>query len=81
MSERIFLELGDAARLLGLTVATVRIHARSGRLVPAASTPRGVRLFRMADVNAFRQRRKGERLSADARARRSPPRGVRQICG
>lgn len=69
MSKRIFLELADVARLLGLTVATVRIHARSGRLVPAASTPRGVRLFRMADVKAFRQEREAEKAAREQRGR------------
>lgn len=78
MPERFFLELADVARLLGRTIATTRLYVKSGQLVPAARTPRGVRLFRMADINAFRQEReaekaareqRGERLSTGARAK------------
>jgi DNA-binding transcriptional MerR regulator len=46
----------EAARILGLTPAAVRLLADSGRL-PTLKTPTGVRLYRRADVLAERRRR------------------------
>ena len=39
----------DAGRILGVSVDTVRLLAKEGR-IPFMSTVRGVRLFRRADV-------------------------------
>lgn len=57
-NEKVWLEIADVARLVGLTPTTIRHHIRAGRLTPAATTPRGARLFRMAEVRAFQQARK-----------------------
>lgn len=51
----VFLETADVARLLGITVAMVRVYVRAGRLIPVAETPRGTRLFRPADIAKFRR--------------------------
>lgn len=50
-------EVADAARELGVTPASIRIYADTGRLRLAATTPRGTRLFRPDDVQRFRQSR------------------------
>jgi DNA-binding transcriptional MerR regulator len=57
------LEAADVARELDITPATVRMHADRGRLPVAIVTPRGTRLFRPADVEAFKRtyRRRGGR--------------------
>jgi excisionase family DNA binding protein len=53
---------GDAGRILGVSVDTVRLLAKEGR-IPFMSTVRGVRLFRRADVEhlaAVRASQKGD---------------------
>jgi len=60
-----FLLASDVAKLIGLTPATVREAATSGRLRVAAVTVGGVRLFRKADVLAF-QRERAARLRITA---------------
>jgi len=55
------LTAADAARLLGITPATVRIHADRGRLPVAQRTPGHMRLFRREDVERFRREREGEK--------------------
>lgn len=47
----------DVAGLLGITPAAVRQAAVAGRLRVAAITPKGVRLFRPADVEDYRRLR------------------------
>lgn len=50
-------EVADAARLLGLSAAMVRVLSESGRLPVAATTPRGVRLFDPDAVEVLRRER------------------------
>lgn len=52
----------DAAKILGLTPAGVRLAAKDGRLRVTATTPSGARLFLREDVERFKRDR--------ARARR-----------
>jgi hypothetical protein len=61
------LEPRDAERILGLTSAGVRVVVDRGPLQPVAVTPRGVRLFREADVQALRRAREA---SAERRSTR-----------
>ena len=56
----------DAARILGVVPAMVRLMAISGRLPPSATTESGMRLFSRADV---------ERLAREWAACRSPTSG------
>lgn len=56
----------DAARILGVSVDTVRLLARGGGL-PFMSTIGGVRLFRRADVEQVARRRKLERSRSGVR--------------
>jgi len=51
------LESGDVARRLEKSTARVHDLVREGLLQPFATTPRGVRLFREADVAKFLERR------------------------
>jgi len=52
-----YLTGGDAARVLGVTPATVRLMAQRGELTPAAETEGGIRLFRREDVEALARKR------------------------
>jgi excisionase family DNA binding protein len=52
-----FLTPADAARVLGLTAASVRRMAREGQLKAAATTESGIRLFRRRDVISLVRRR------------------------
>jgi hypothetical protein len=52
-----FLLPADAAHLLGLTPAGVKLAVKTGRLRVAAKTRRGVHLFRLEDVETFRRSR------------------------
>jgi hypothetical protein len=61
-----FLLSADAARIVGVTPASIREAALAGRLVVAATTAGGVRLFRSADVEAFRRQRAKTRRNANA---------------
>jgi excisionase family DNA binding protein len=56
----------DAARILGLSVDMVRVLARSGRLPTTATTTRGARLFRRADVEELAAARAGRPLPSHA---------------
>lgn len=56
----------DAARILGVSVDTVRLLARAGD-IPFKSTIRGVRLFRRADVELLARRRKEDRSRSAVR--------------
>lgn len=51
------LETGDVAKLEGVGPATVRADVAAGRLRVAALTPRGVRLFRPEDAQAYHRER------------------------
>jgi excisionase family DNA binding protein len=55
----------DAARILGVVPATIRAMALSGRLLPAVTTERGMRLFRREDVERLAAARdaKGTQLT------------------
>jgi len=57
----------DAARILGVSVDTVRLRARAGDL-PFKSTISGVRLFRRGDVEDLARRRKSERSRSGVRS-------------
>ena len=48
-----FLSTADAAKILGVTPATVRLMARERKLPPAAQTEGGINLFRIADVKSL----------------------------
>jgi excisionase family DNA binding protein len=48
----------DAARVLGLSADMVRLLARTGRLVVAARSVGGVRLFRRSDVDELAEKRR-----------------------
>ncbi len=52
-----FLSAADAARVLGVTTATVRLMARRGTLPVAAMTEGGIHLFRRADVEVLATQR------------------------
>lgn len=52
-----YLTAADAAKLLALTPAGIRLAALSGRLRVAARTVGGVRLFTREDVETFARRR------------------------
>lgn len=52
-----FLLSADVGRILGLSAAGVRAAAAVGRLLVAAVTPGGVRLFRACDVELLRKER------------------------
>lgn len=60
------LETSDVARRLEVSVASVRRFADEGLLVVAAETPRGVRLFEPAVVEALRQKREARRRALEA---------------
>jgi excisionase family DNA binding protein len=51
------LSTADAARILRVTPATVRMMERRGRLPSAGRTEGGIRLFRRGDVEALARRR------------------------
>lgn len=66
-----FLSAADAARLLGVTTATVRLMARRGDLPVAAKTVGGIHLFKRPDVTALAARRNSPQSSARAAGRPS----------
>lgn len=66
-----FLSSSEAARVLGVTPATVRLMVRRGDLEPAAMTEGGMHLFRRPVVERFAlQRDKLLRLRAAQRRER-----------
>ena len=58
-----FLTVGDAARIIGVVPATIRLWERQGKL-PAQRTASGIRLFSQADVEHLAAQR-----SSDAKGR------------
>lgn len=52
------LEAHDVARAIDRTPATVQQLTNRGVLRPAARTPRGIRLYRQADVDRLVEQRK-----------------------
>ena len=48
-----FLSTADAAKILGVTPATVRLMARENKLPPAAQTEGGINLFLASDVRSL----------------------------
>lgn len=54
----------DAARILRLSPAGVRLAADDGRLVVAARTPNGGRLFLRQEVERFKRARSSKRRRA-----------------
>ena len=59
-----FLTAADAARVLGVTPATVRQMERRGKLKAAERTEGGIRLFRRIDVERMAKRRPARRSHA-----------------
>jgi len=55
---------GEAARILNVSVDTVRLWERRGRL-RALKTATGVRFFNRADVTALAERRARDRRTAE----------------
>jgi DNA-binding transcriptional MerR regulator len=70
---REYLTPADAAPILGVTAASVRLMESRGELLAAAKTAGGIRLFNRDDVEALAARRRGERR----RSRRAMRRPVR----
>ena len=56
-----YLSAADAAHILGVTSATVRLMARRDALPLAARTEGGIHLFLRADVEALAKRREAAR--------------------
>jgi excisionase family DNA binding protein len=56
-----YLSTADAARVLGVTPATIRLMERQGRLPAATRTEGGIRLFRRSDVERLARRRAKQR--------------------
>ena len=61
----------DAGRILGVSVDTVRLLAKDGR-IPFMSTVRGVRLFRRADVERLAAQRAGQKGDASPNGGSAP---------
>jgi DNA-binding transcriptional MerR regulator len=57
----VYLEPGDAARQLDVSVATVRVMVGGGLLKPAARTRRGITLFTSHEVERLRRERERRR--------------------
>lgn len=56
-----FLSTADAARILAVTPATVRLMVKRGDLAAAGATESGIRLFRKEDVESLAKGREGRR--------------------
>lgn len=56
-----FLSTADAARILGVTPATVRLMVKRGDLPTAGATESGIRLFHKEDVEKLAMRREERR--------------------
>ena len=54
----VYLTATDAANILEMSSAGVRDASNSQRLRVAATTPKGVRLYLRADVEAFKRERR-----------------------
>jgi hypothetical protein len=66
MVTRTYLSAADAARVLGVTPATVRLMHRRGELPVAAKTEGGVHLFCRSDVDRVAAQRAQRQPSAGA---------------
>lgn len=55
----------DAARILGVVPATVRLMAISGRLPPSATTESGMRLFSRGEVERLAREREETRRQSN----------------
>ena len=55
--KRCYLTVGDAARVLGVSPAAVRLMTQRGELETTAETEGGVRLFARPDVERVRRQR------------------------
>jgi excisionase family DNA binding protein len=69
----LYLSVGDASRILGITPQTVRLMIRQHTLPVAAKTVGGIQLFRQEDVDhlAAERARRSERSPAGV-DRRAP---------
>lgn len=78
MSDEIFLQTADAAEAPGVTPSSIWRAIHEGRLPVTATTRRGTNLFRVEDVELFRQARV-DRLArrSSSRARGTRPRSER----
>ena len=63
MEKKRYLSTADAARVLGITPATVRLMVRRGDLPVAAMTEGGIHLFRRGHVERLARRRARRGLS------------------
>jgi len=57
------MEVGDVARVLGVSKDLVRLLVKDGRIVPTATTLRDLRLFAPGDVEALRRERERRQRS------------------
>jgi excisionase family DNA binding protein len=55
--KQFYLTAGDAAQILRVTPAAVRLMVQRGELMPAAETQGGIRLFKRQDVEALERKR------------------------
>ena len=53
----VLLTTSQAARLLGISVVTLRTWHKIGKLVPMIVTPMGWRLYAQSDLKKFKQAR------------------------
>jgi len=65
MTPRSLLTAADAARILGLTPATVRLMARRGELAVDTRTVGGIQLFTRDEVDRVAAARKTRALGTD----------------
>jgi excisionase family DNA binding protein len=68
MSMTRYLSTADAARVLGVTPAAVRLMVRRGDLSAAAMTEGGIHLFRRAAVEALARRRAKRQQTRERRS-------------
>ena len=62
-----FLSSADAARILNITPAAVRLAALQNRIPVAAVTPGGVRLFARRDIEQLARERAARRTNTSKR--------------
>ena len=63
-----FMQSGEAAAALGVSVELLRKYERLGRIAPPLRTARGVRLYTPQDVETIRQVREVLRREREASA-------------
>ncbi len=61
----VFFESADVAKRAGISAGLARREAAQGRLEVAATTPRGVRLFRPAAVERYAEQRRQRRAARE----------------